>query len=219
MIAVLLIVALVATSLLAATTLRLQSFVSWLLAAYVLALAETTLLTLALSPFHAVTRGWLAAAEVLLLAAAAAAWLLRGCPAVPTAGVAPSLRVLLHDPVVVVFAGVVAAALAYELALVFTAHPNNWDSLTYHLARAAAWAQHGGIYWIPNAPTDRMNEFQPVAEQQVLFLFVSTGKGTLFALPQFVAQLAMVVRDLGAVRRLGYGLRGKRRAPRCSSPA
>ena len=56
-----------------------------------------------------------------------------------------------------------------------TVPPNNWDSLTYHLARVAAWAQHGGYYWIPNAPTDRINEFQPLAEQQILFLFAATG--------------------------------------------
>jgi hypothetical protein len=207
MIAVLMIVALVATALLFATGLRLRSFVSWLLAAYVLAIAETTLLTLALSPFHAVTRAWLAAGEVALLVGALATWQLRGRPPVPAARVATSIRALLHEPVVVVFAVVVGAALAYELALVLTAPPNNWDSLTYHLARAAAWAQHGGVYWIPNAPTDRMNEFQPVAEQQELFLFVATGKGALFALPQFVAQLAIVVAILGAARRLGYGLR------------
>jgi hypothetical protein len=207
MIAIVMIVELATTSLLFATCLRLRSFVSWLLAAYVLALAETTLLTLVLSPFHAVTRGWLAAGEVVLLVGALIAWWLRGRLGVPAAGVAASIRTLLHDPVVVAFAVVVGAALGYELALVFTTQPNNWDSLTYHLARAAAWAQHGGVYWIPNAPSDRMNEFQPVAEQQELFLFVATGKGTLFGLPQFVAQLAIVVAILGAVRRLGYGLR------------
>jgi len=60
------------------------------------------------------------------------------------------------------------AVVAYGLLLVVSGPPSNWDSLTYHLARAAAWAQHGGVYWIDNAPTDRINEFQPLAEQENL---------------------------------------------------
>src|SRR5262249_35605808 len=83
---------------------------------------------------------------------------------------------------------------------------NNWDSLTYHLARAAAWAQHGGFYWIPHAPTDRLNEFQPVAEQQLLFLIAVTHKGALFALPQFVAELAIVLAIYSIGRALRFGL-------------
>ena len=78
------------------------------------------------------------------------------------------------DPVTVLFLVAVAVVLAYELVLALTMPPNNWDSLTYHLARVVSWLQHGGIYWIPNAPTDRMNEFQPVAEQQILYLFAAT---------------------------------------------
>src|SRR5205823_10210692 len=113
-----------------------------------------------------------------------------------------------RDPLVVGFLAVVGVALAYELLLVLAAPPNNWDSLTYHLARAAAWAQHGGVSWIPNAPTDRMNEFQPIAEQQILYLFAITGTGALFALPQLVAQLATMVAIYGASRRLGYEARG-----------
>jgi hypothetical protein len=89
--------------------------------------------------------------------------------------------------------------------LVLGAPPNNWDSLTYHLTRAAAWKQHGGVYWEPNAPTDRINEFQPLAEQGILFLFVVGGSGALFALPQFVAQLATLAAVYLIARRLGHG--------------
>src|SRR5581483_5857257 len=77
----------------------------------------------------------------------------------------------------------------------------------YHLARAAAWAQHGGYFWIPNAPTARLNELQPVAEQEILFLFVATGKGALYALPQYLAELAILLAVFGAARRLGFGTR------------
>ena len=60
---------------------------------------------------------------------------------------------------------------------------------------------------MPNAPTDRINEFQPLAEQQLLYLFAATGSGRLYALPQFLAEVALLVCVYGSARRLGYGVR------------
>ena len=48
-----------------------------------------------------------------------------------------------------------------------------------------------------------MNEFQPGAEQEILFLFVATGKGSLFALPQFIAELAIMTSIYGCARQIG----------------
>src|SRR5581483_302230 len=84
-------------------------------------------------------------------------------------------RAVLRDPVTLAFAGFVVVLLAYELVLAVTVPPNNGDALGYHLPKAAAWAQHGGVYWIPDAPTVRINAFQPLAEQQILFLLVAAG--------------------------------------------
>ena len=95
---------------------------------------------------------------------------------------------MLARPETALFLGFVLVLLGYELLLALTVPPNTWDSLTYHLARAAAWLQHGGYFWIPNAPTDRLNEFQPLAEQEILFLFAATGSGALFALPQYLGR-------------------------------
>jgi hypothetical protein len=103
----------------------------------------------------------------------------------------------------------VAASSLYELVLVLGAPPNNWDSLTYHLTRAADWAQHGGVHWIANAPTDRINEFQPLAEQQVLLFFVTSGRAALLALPQWLAGLAALVGVFAS--RLGSGSRLEQR--------
>jgi len=194
----------VATALFAAATIPTRSIVLTLLSAYVLLLAEVTGLTLALSPLHAVTRAGLGVGEALALAGVLLVWGFRGRPVPRALSAVSTLRLAARDPAFVLFASIVAAALAYELVLVLTVPANNWDSLTYHLARVAAWAQHGGIYWIPHAPTDRMNEFQPVAEQQVLFLFVATHKGALFALPQFVAQLVIVVGIYSIARALHF---------------
>src|SRR5262249_17359365 len=86
-------------------------------------------------------------------------------------------------------------------------------SLTYHLARVAAWRQEHGVHWIANAPTGRMNEFQPLAEQLILFLYVA-GSTALYAIPQYVAQLAILVAGYGAARRLRYE---PRYAPRAAA--
>jgi hypothetical protein len=206
-VAALLIGGLLATAALVTASLRLESAVSALLAGYVVVVAEIAALTAGLSPLHAVTRGGLAVAEAVLLAAAAGAWWLRGRPGLPVAAARATAARALRDPLVVGFGLVVAATLAYELLLVLAAPPNNWDSLTYHLTRAAFWAQHGGVYWVPDAPTDRINEFQPLADQEVFYLFVATGNGSLFALPQFVALLATIAAIYAIGRRLGHELR------------
>ena len=188
-------------ALLFAASLRLPSLVSTLLAAYLVFVADLGLVTWALSPLRAVTRGGLAVAEAVLLGVALAVWWRRGRPRLPSVG-----RIAL-DPVTALCLAGLAVLLAYELVVALTAPANNWDSLTYHLSRVFAWMQHGGVYRIPNAPTPRMNEYQPLAEQQILFLFVAVGSGALFALPQYLAQLAILVSVYGSARRLGFDVR------------
>jgi hypothetical protein len=206
MIGMLLIGSAVAPALLLAASARLASLVSALLAAYLAFVANLGIVTLVLSPVHAVTRGGLAAAEGLLLAGALVLWWARGRPALPVAAARAAAREIVTDPVTAVFLVIVVALLAYEVVLA-SAPPNNMDSLTYHLARVAAWIQHGGIHWIANAPEVELNAYQPLAEQQILFLFVATGTGALFAVPQYLAQLAILVAVYGASRRLGFQMR------------
>ena len=197
----------VATALLLAAAARLPSLTSTLLVAYLAYVGNLGLVTLALSPLREVTRGGLAVAELVGLAGALAVWTARGRPGLPLAAARAGLGQLLSDPLTALFLLVVLVLLAYELLLGLSVPPNNMDSLTYHLARAAAWAEHGGLYWIPNAPDVEMNAYQPLAEQQILYLFVATGTGTLFALPQFLAELALLLAVYGSARRLGFEVR------------
>jgi hypothetical protein len=206
-IAVLLIGLAIINGLLVAASARLPSLVTTLLVAYLAFVGNLVLVVLVLSPFREVTRGGLAAAEACLFGVSLAAWWVRGRPRLAVRDAWRALRVVAGDPVAATFLAVVIVALAYELLLALSVPPNNQDSLTYHLARVAAWAQHGGIHWIPNAPSDRLNEFQPLAEEEILFLFVATGKGALFALPQYLAEVATLVAVYGASRRLGFDVR------------
>jgi hypothetical protein len=196
----------VAVAVLLAAAARLPSLTSFLLVAYLAYVANLGLVTLALSPFREVTRGGLAVAEGLLLAGSVAVWSARGRPSLPFGPARRALRDVLSDPVTVLFLAVVAVLLGYEAVLASTP-PNNHDSLAYHLARAAAWAQHGGIYWIANPPEVEMNAYQPLAEQQNLFLMVATGGGVLYAVPQYLAELATLVAVYGSARRLGFAVR------------
>ena len=144
-IAAALLVLLAATGLTWAAALRLP-LASTLLAAYVAVVAETTLLTTALSPFRLVTRTGLAVGEIVVLIAALGVWRRRG-RALPAFAPVRALRAAFEDsPATLLLFVAVVAALIYELVLGLTVPPNNWDSLTYHLTRVAAWAQHGGVY-------------------------------------------------------------------------
>ncbi|HEY3921991.1 MAG TPA: glycosyltransferase 87 family protein [Gaiellaceae bacterium] len=199
----LLIVAPIATAFFSAASLGLDSVVSTVLAAYLAAVANLGLTTWLLSPVRAVDRTGLVAVEAVLLIGSAGIWLRRGRP-LPGGPDLEVARRILADPVVAVFLAVVAALLAYELVLVFATPADNWDSLTYHLTRVAEWMQHGGVYRIPNAATPRMNEYQPFAEQQIFYLFTATKSGALYAVPQYVAQLATMVAIFGSSLRLGF---------------
>jgi len=142
-IGVVLLVALLVPPLLAAASLRLGGIVPTLLAAYVGLVAETTALMIALSPFDRVDRGAIALAEAVLVAVATAAWWARGRPVPALAPAAAAARAAVRDPATAALLVAVAGAIAYEAVLAATVPPNNWDSLTYHLARTASWPEHG----------------------------------------------------------------------------
>jgi hypothetical protein len=196
----------VATAVLVAASARLSSLVSTLLVAYLALVAATAGVVVALSPYRLVTSNGLLVAEIALLGAAVAVWVVRGRPAVPLGPARVAFGRLARRPEMLAFVAAILALLGYELLLGVAMPPLNWDSLTYHLPRAAAWAQHHGYFWVPNAPTDRINEFQPLAEQELLFLFAASGGGALTALPQYVAGLAILVAVYGIARRVGFDI-------------
>ncbi len=182
---------------------RLSSLVSTLLCGYLALVLTTAGVVLVLSPAREVTPTGLVVAEAVVLLATTALWWARGRPRLSLVSARSAARGLLTSRPTALFFVAVLLLLGYELVLGFTFPPNDWDSLTYHLARVASWTQFGGVHWIANAPTDRMNEFQPLAEEELFFLMVAGGSA-LIALPQFVAGVAILVAVYGASRRLGF---------------
>ncbi len=191
----------VGTAFLGAATLRLRG-ASFAVGAYVLGWAAVVGLGEALSLVDLVGRAGYVVAGLLLLAATAGAWHVRGRP-LPGR---PQWRwaSLREHPQLTVLGVVVLAAVGYQLFLVVATPPNNYDSLTYHLARVAAWLQqgHAGYY---DAATARANAFPGNAELGILWTVALLGRDTLAALPQLLGELGLLAGVYGIGRRLAFG--------------
>ncbi|MEP6978208.1 MAG: glycosyltransferase 87 family protein [Thermoleophilia bacterium] len=196
------ILALVATAGLGAAALRLASPVSFLLAAYVLASAEIVVVSEILSPPRLVTAWGYILAEAVLLGAAVYVWNRHGRARPPLRRIeAGAIR---RHPILAVLGVIVGIAVCYQAFLAVGTPPNNDDSMSQHLSRAAAWLQHRGVYWIGHPHTQRENEWLPNGELQVLYTFAFLHRDTVAALVQFVAEGALLVSVAGSARRLGW---------------
>lgn len=172
-----------------------------IVAAFVLGMTEIVVLVELLSVFHAIHAWSLLAGETAIALGGLAWWLQRGRPR-------PSARPIQWSAfrrhrLIIVLGIAVAAALGAELALAVVAAPNNWDSMTYHLSRAAAWYQSHAVDHV-DAHTARQNAFPPNAEILALYTMVFAHSDRFVALPQFVSELALLVAIFGVARRLGF---------------
>jgi hypothetical protein len=184
-----------------AALLRL-TFVGSLLAAYLIASAEIVLLAEALSLFHEIRARAVLIGEAAIAATGTALWVRVGAPR-PKVPAIRARAARLH-PTLLVLGIAVALALALEGVLVVTAAPNNWDAMSYHLSRAAAWYQDGSLAHLVTH-TERENVFPPNAELQSLFTMVFAHGDRFAAMPQFVAELTLLIAIFGIGRRLGFG--------------
>ena len=91
------------------------------------------------------------------------------------------LRDALRDTPVLILACGVALALAYSAALALRTHANNYDSLRYHLARAAFWKQEHAVEHIAGANDARLNVFPPASEIMSAWAMVLEGASALRA--------------------------------------
>ena len=85
--------------------------------------------------------------------------------------------------------------------------PNNYDSMTYHMARVAHWIQNGSVEYYQTA-IDRQNEMGPGAEYVILFFQILTGSDVLANSVQLFSFLILIFSSgyllhiLGISRRL-----------------
>jgi hypothetical protein len=194
----------VGTAGLAAACLGVRTATSYLLLMYLLAWAELVAVALLLSPLGLVSRPWLEVAALGCLAAALIAWTMRQRPRPPR--VVPRARVVrdaLRDPALVVLVVVVSCGWLYVLALAFFTPPLEWDSLTYHLPRAAFWLQDKAVGYIDHANDSRLDGNPPGGEIGLLWTMSLSGGDRLVALPQLAAASALVVGVVGIAARVG----------------
>ena len=194
-----------ATGLATAAIIGIRRLSELLLAAYVVAFAEIVALTLALSTLGAMSRGGFVFGVVALFLASGAGWLVAGRPR--ASGLSTELRSLVRDPPLSVLATAVGLALAYLAALIVATPPNSWDSLAYHLSRAAFWSQSGHVGYIPDAYDARMDGSPPNAELVLTSLFDVTRSERLVGFVQFVAALACSLGVYTLARRLSFPAR------------
>jgi 4-amino-4-deoxy-L-arabinose transferase-like glycosyltransferase len=99
----------------------------------------------------------------------------------------------------------IATVLATTALIAVVAAPNNWDSMTYHLARVVHWLQNATV---AHYPTSNLRQLQhpPFAEFVVMHTFLLSGGDGLANLVQWFATagsalgVALIALSLGAQR-------------------
>jgi Dolichyl-phosphate-mannose-protein mannosyltransferase len=93
--------------------------------------------------------------------------------------------------------------LIIALALIAVVYPpNNWDSMSYHMARVAHWIQHGSVAYYAT-PLPDQNLMGPGAEYLILLTQVLTRSDVLANLVQLCALVACLFGLWAFLRHLG----------------
>jgi hypothetical protein len=190
------------TSWLIAWKLGAPTVTGFVLSAYLVGFTEIVALTLALSVIRNL-RWWtvLVGAGVVLVAALALTR--RTHPSTSVVTGLEAFREGLREPIVAVLALGVALGLGYSAALGLLTPPNDWDAMSYHLARAALWIQQGGVGYVDNSPFAPINAYPPNAEIGTLFTLILSHGDRYVGLVQYSAMLATATATFGIGRRAG----------------
>ncbi|MCE5328277.1 MAG: glycosyltransferase family 39 protein [Planctomycetaceae bacterium] len=154
-----------------------------------------------LSLLHALTFGplcaaWLGLTVVILIAAAKWPGAARDAEAVDASGRVGAAAWLLL-PGVFIIAGALVTALACP--------PNNYDSMTYHMARVAHWVQDASVEYYPTHILRQLH-MPPLAEYAILHLQIASGGDRFANCVQWLAMagclmgISLIAAQLGAGR-------------------
>ena len=191
------------TAWLTARRLGLRTKTALLLSAYVIGSAEIVAISLALSAFDAF-RSWTVVCALAFAFAGALALSVNPLPASHGSGSASrAVREATRDPIVVVLGLAVLAGLVYSAGLALFTPPNDWDALTYHLARAAFWIQQHGVGYVPDSDVLRINVNPPNAEIGSAFAMLLSNGDRYVGFGQYSAALATGLGIYGMAGRLG----------------
>lgn len=196
-----------AIAVLVPATLRISGRSLFLLAGAISAAATIVGTAIALSILNQLNRGGWLIGEALVAAAAFAVWHFRGRPA-PVRGWRPSRRALREfasaSPIATAAAGLAALAMTVQFVVAVAVAPNNWDSMTYHLSRAAYWLQHDSARHFAGG-TLRQVANAPNAELLQAWTMSLAGTDRYVELIQWAALLGLAVAIYAGARVLRFG--------------
>jgi Dolichyl-phosphate-mannose-protein mannosyltransferase len=189
-----------------ACALRVRGRAALLAATLVIAAASVVLSTIALSLVDALTRTGLLVAAAVIAGLALAGWVMTGRPRPPggwrTSRVAVWSAVRTY-PAVACLVLIAALALALQLAIGIDVAPNNWDSMTYHLSRAAYWLQEHSATRFPGGSVRQLG-LGPNAEMLDAWTMAITGTDRFVATVQWFALVGLACTVFLGARVIGF---------------
>ena len=198
---------LVPVALLMPTVLRVRGWPAFVAAGLTTAFSEIVVASLLVTPFDGLTTGGWLLAQALISAGVVALWIAVGKPRIPRPTLPNRATVMAQaraNPVLAVLAAIVVGALSLQLVMGFVVPPNNWDSMTYHLARAAFWLQENSLAHFHNGTSWQL-AYPPNGEiLQAWTLSVSDG-WHLVAAVQWCSLIGLIPCVYCGTRLLGFG--------------
>ncbi len=193
-------------ALLVPATLRVRDGATFVVAALVSASATIVMATIGLSFFDVYGRAGLLAAQLVIAAMVAIAWMRVGRPRPPSLRPPTwaAVRTAIRAHPALAFLGVtLALALAVELVLAVAVAPNNWDSMTYHLARVAYWLQEQSVLHFSGG-TGRQLAQPPNGEFLQGWTLAVTDTDRFAPVIQWIALVGLLPAIAGIARLLGF---------------
>jgi hypothetical protein len=140
-----------------------------------------------------------------LISCAALVVCIRLWPKMPVLPLPPFRRGLLMPALLI---GGMAVILLTTLVVALISPPNNWDSMTYHMARVANWVDHRSVH---DYPTHILRQLYlgPWAEFAVTNLQILAGGDRFANLIQYVAMLGNVLGVSLLAKKLGASRQGQ----------
>lgn len=174
---------------------------------FVGAFGAVVLVSEALSLIGELGRGGLLVAHAVLLAGVALAWRRAGAPRPWATWRRPSTRELraaaAGHPLPAAICAAAALAMAVQLVVGLIGAPTNWDSMTYHLSRAAYWLQEGAALRFEGGSVRQLAS-PPNAELATAWTMALSGTDRYVELVQWVALLACAAGVAGLARLLDF---------------
>lgn len=107
-----------------------------------------------------------------------------------------------------IYVGGLATIAAVTGFIAVYAPPNNWDSMSYHLARVVNWLQNGSVAHYPTHYLQNLT-LNPWAEFAVSHFYSLTGSDRLVNLVQWFSLVGSVIAVSAIAKQLGANRRGQ----------